>query len=48
MSYREDDHTFQIMRQPDSETSSPGVSSAPTSTLTPDFGPGVVRHSFRD
>jgi len=30
------------MQQPDSETSSPGVASAPTSTLTPDCGPGVA------
>jgi hypothetical protein len=30
------------MQQPDSETSSPGVASAPTSTLTPDSGPGVA------
>jgi hypothetical protein len=30
------------MQQPDSETSSPGVTSAPTSTLTPDSGPGVA------
>src|SRR5215203_3954680 len=30
------------MQQPDSETSSPGVTSAPTSTLTPDCGPGVA------
>lgn len=30
------------MQQPDSETASPGVSSAPTSTLTPDCGPGVA------
>ena len=29
------------MQQPDRETSSPGVASAPTSTLTPDCGPGV-------
>ena len=28
--------------QPDSETSSPGGTSAPTSTLTPDSGPGVA------
>ena len=30
------------MQQPDNETSSPGVTSAPTSTLTPDSGPGVA------
>ena len=30
------------MQQPDRETSSPGVTSAPTSTLTPDCGPGVA------
>jgi len=30
------------MQQPDSETSSSGVTSAPTSTLTPDSGPGVA------
>jgi hypothetical protein len=30
------------MQQPDRETSSPGVASAPTSTLTPDSGPGVA------
>ena len=30
------------MQQPDSETSSPGAASAPTSTLTPDCGPGVA------
>ena len=30
------------MQQPDNETSSPGVASAPTSTLTPDCGPGVA------
>jgi hypothetical protein len=30
------------MQQPDSETSSPGGTSAPTSTLTPDSGPGVA------
>jgi hypothetical protein len=30
------------MQQPDSETSSPDVTSAPTSTLTPDSGPGVA------
>jgi hypothetical protein len=30
------------MQQPDSETSSPDVASAPTSTLTPDCGPGVA------
>jgi hypothetical protein len=30
------------MQQGDSETSSPGVASAPTSTLTPDSGPGVA------
>ncbi len=30
------------MQQPDSETSSPGMVSAPTSTLTPDSGPGVA------
>jgi hypothetical protein len=30
------------MREPDSETSAPGVTSAPTSTLTPDSGPGVA------
>ena len=30
------------MQQPDSETSSSGVASAPTSTLTPDSGPGVA------
>ena len=30
------------MQQPDSETSSPGVTSAPPSTLTPDSGPGVA------
>ena len=30
------------MRQPDSENPSSGVASAPTSTLTPDFGPGVA------
>src|ERR1700733_11842894 len=30
------------MQQPDSETSSRGVTSAPTSTLTPDSGPGVA------
>ena len=30
------------MQRPDSETSSPGVASAPTSTLTPDSGPGVA------
>lgn len=30
------------MQQPDSEISSPGVTSAPTSTLTPDCGPGVA------
>ena len=30
------------MQQPDSETSSPGVTSAPASTLTPDSGPGVA------
>jgi len=30
------------MREPDSETSSSGVTSAPTSTLTPDSGPGVA------
>ena len=30
------------MQQPDSETSSPDVTSAPTSTLTPDAGPGVA------
>src|SRR5580692_1216900 len=30
------------MQQPDRETSSPDVTSAPTSTLTPDCGPGVA------
>jgi hypothetical protein len=30
------------MQQPDSETSSSGATSAPTSTLTPDSGPGVA------
>jgi hypothetical protein len=30
------------MQQPDSQTSSAGVASAPTSTLTPDSGPGVA------
>jgi hypothetical protein len=30
------------MQQPDSETSSHGVTSAPTSALTPDSGPGVA------
>ena len=30
------------MQQPDRETSSPEVASAPTSTLTPDSGPGVA------
>ncbi len=30
------------MQLPDSETSSSGVASAPTSTLTPDSGPGVA------
>ena len=30
------------MQQGDSETSSPGGTSAPTSTLTPDCGPGVA------
>jgi len=30
------------MQQPDSETPSPGAASAPTSTLTPDCGPGVA------
>lgn len=30
------------MQQPDSETASPGMTSAPTSTLTPDCGPGVA------
>ena len=30
------------MQQPDSEISSPGVTSTPTSTLTPDSGPGVA------
>jgi hypothetical protein len=30
------------MQQPESETSSPDVASAPTSTLTPDSGPGVA------
>jgi hypothetical protein len=30
------------MQQPDRETSSPGVASAPTSTLAPDCGPGVA------
>ncbi len=30
------------MQQPDSEPLSPGVASAPTSTLTPDSGPGVA------
>jgi hypothetical protein len=41
------------MQQSDSETSSPGVASAPTSTLTPDCGPGVAygkafAHRLRD
>ena len=30
------------MQQPDSDTSSQGAASAPTSTLTPDCGPGVA------
>jgi hypothetical protein len=30
------------MQQPDSETPSPDVTSAPASTLTPDCGPGVA------
>ena len=30
------------MQQPESEPSSPGMASAPTSTLTPDCGPGVA------
>ena len=30
------------MREPDSETSSPGVTGAQASTLTPDSGPGVA------
>jgi hypothetical protein len=30
------------MQQPDRETSSPGAASAPSSTLTPDSGPGVA------